>query len=214
MKGSTTAEPFATAQHGLALVLALSLLIGGAGCASYPPPPPEEVNIGAFSPESPAYVIGPSDVLRVQVWRSPELSADVPVRPDGRISLPLLEDVHVAGLTTGELREKLAEEFSEYVSAPDVSVIVAQVNSKRVHVVGEVNRPGPLPLVTEMRVLDAISLVGGFSPFANKRKVRILRPAEGGAVDEYRFNYSSFLSGNDPETNLILRPGDTIVVQE
>ncbi len=214
MTGSILATRVREAPRALPIALAIAILTGGAGCASYPPPPPDEVNIGAFSPESPDYEIGPADVLRVQVWRSPELSADVPVRPDGRISLPLLDDVHVAGLTTGELRERLAEEFSEFVSAPDVSVMVSQVNSKRVHVVGEVSRPGALPLVTELRVLDAISLVGGFSPFANKRKIRILRPAEGGAVEEYRFNYSSFLRGNDPETNLILRPGDTILVQD
>lgn len=190
------------------------LAVLGVACATPTAPPPEEVNVGAFSPDSPDYVIGPSDVLRVQVWRSPELSAEVPVRPDGRISLPLLEDVHAAGLTTSELREKLAEQFSEFVSAPDVTVIVAQVNSKRVNVVGEVNRPSVLPLTTEMRVLDALGMVGGFTPFANKRKVRILRPAQNGAVTEYRFNYNAFLGGKYPETNLILSPGDTIVVPD
>ena len=180
------------------MAFALAAMAGTLACASYPPPPPEEVNIGAFSPDSPDYVIGPADLLRVQVWRSPELSADVPVRPDGRITLPLVEEVHAAGLTTGELREKLAEAFAEFVAAPDVTVIVGQVNSKRVYVVGEVRNPSPLPLVTELRVLDAISASGGFSPFANRRKVRILRPAGDGSVTEYRFNYSAFLRGNNP----------------
>src|SRR5690606_6866405 len=116
-----------------------------------------------------------------------------------------------AGLTTKELREKLAEQFAEFVSTPEVTVAVQQVNSKRIHVVGEVSRPSTLPLTTEMRVLDAIAMVGGFTPFADKRRIRVLRPAENGAVNEYRFNYSAFLAGKYPETNFILGPGDTIV---
>jgi polysaccharide export outer membrane protein len=186
------------------------------GCAGpTPAPPPENEAAGAaYSPDSPDYVIGTSDLLRVQVWRSPELSADVPVRPDGRISLPLIESVHAAGLTTAQLRDAIAEQYAEFISAPDVTVIVLQVNSKRVNVVGEVNRPATLPLTTEMRVLDAIGMVGGFTPFANKRRVRLLRPSDDGSVTEYRFNYGSFLNGKEPGTNMILRPGDTIVVPD
>lgn len=192
---------------------ALAALVATA-CATPSAPPAEDVHVGAFSPDSPAYVIGPADVLRISVWRSPELSAEVPVRPDGRISVPLLEDVHAAGLTTGELRDRLAEQFAEFVSTPEVTVVVQQVNSKRVHVVGEVSRPTTLQLTTELRVLDAIAMAGGFTPFADKRRIRVLRPAENGAVNEYRFNYSAFLGGKYPETNFILGPGDTIVVPD
>jgi polysaccharide export outer membrane protein len=203
-----------TRAASLCCAMLVALATGLAACATPTAPPPEEVSVGAFSPDSPDYVIGPADVLRVSVWRSPELSADVPVRPDGRISLPLLADVHAAGLTTSQLREKLAEQFAEFVSAPDVAVIVQQVNSKRIHIVGEVSRPTTLPLTTEMRVLDAIAAVGGFTPFADRRRVRVLRPAGEGAVTEYRFNYPAFIGGKYPETNFILIPGDTIVVPD
>lgn len=204
--GTTLCRPFAI---GVAL---LALLAGCAG--GNPVPPPEEPPVSSYSPDSPDYVIGPADVLRVLVWRSPELSAEVPVRPDGRISLPLIESVHAAGLTTSELRDTLAEKYSEYIAAPEVAVIVLQVNSKRVNVVGEVNRPSTLQLTTEMRVLDAIGMVGGFTPFANKRRVRLLRPNGDGTITEYRFNFSRFLAGKDPASNMILHPGDTIVVPD
>jgi polysaccharide export outer membrane protein len=210
-----TGATFASTGRSLGIRLASVGLAGLLGCLGpTPAPPPEDGNIGSFSPDSPDYVIGTSDLLRVQVWRSPELSADVPVRPDGRISLPLVEDVHAAGLTASQLREQLAEKFSEFVSAPDVTVIVLQVNSKRVNVVGEVNRPTTLPLTTEMRMLDAIGMVGGFTPFANKRRVRLLRPNGDGSVTEYRFNYGAFLAGKNPGSNMILHPGDTIVVPD
>jgi polysaccharide export outer membrane protein len=195
--------------------LLVAALAAAAGCAGgRPVPPPDEPVVDAYSPDSPDYVIGTADVLRVQVWRSPELSVEVPVRPDGRISLPLVESVHAAGLTTSQLRDKIAEKYAEYIAAPDVTVMVLQVNSKRVNVVGEVNRPSTLQLTTQMRVLDAIGMVGGFTPFANKRNIRVLRQNGDGSVTEYRFNYPRFVAGKDTQTNLVLHPGDTIVVPD
>ena len=160
------------------------------------------------------YVIGASDVLRIQVWRNPELSVEVPVRPDGKISLPLASDVQAAGLTTTELKDVLSKALSDYVAAPEVTVIVGQINSKSVHVVGEVGRPMVIQLVADMRALEVIAMAGGFTPYADKSDIRILRPNPDGSVVEYRFNYKAFLKGKSPESNLRMQPGDTIVVPD
>lgn len=167
-----------------------------------------------LSGDAPDYVIGPADLVRVQVWRNLELSTEVPVRPDGRISVPLLGDVEAAGLTTLQLRDRIAAGLAEYIAAPDVTVMVKQVNSKVVFLVGEVARPTALPLNRDMRVLDAISLAGGFSPFANRRKIVVLRPLADGGVEQHKFNYNRFVKGKDPGSNLQLQPGDTIVVPD
>jgi polysaccharide export outer membrane protein len=183
-----------------------------AGCARTPlPAPPPAEQASALRED---YRIGPADVLGIRVWRNPELSIDVPVRPDGRISVPLLGDIEAAGRTTAELRDVIAEQLTEYVAAPDVTVIVVAINSKQVYLVGEVLRPAALGLTVDMRVLDAIAAVGGFSPFANKRNVRILRRQPDGSVVEYRFNYNAFLRGSEPGSNIQLLPGDTIVVPD
>jgi polysaccharide export outer membrane protein len=178
-------------------------------CSHGAPPPPE-----AGPMDRADYVIGAADVLRIQVWRNPELSVEVPVRPDGKISAPLVNDVQAAGLTTNELRDVLSQALSEYVAAPDVTVIVQQINSKTVHVVGEVTRPTLVPLVIDMRALEAIAIAGGFTPFADKSDIRVLRPNPDGSVVEYRFNYNAFLKGKQPEANMRLQPGDTIVVPD
>lgn len=160
------------------------------------------------------YLIGAPDLLRILVWRSPELSTEVPVRPDGRISVPLLGDIQAAGMTTHELRDRIATGLSEFISAPDVTVIVLEVNSKVVYLVGAVSHPTAVPLNREMRVLDAISVAGGFSPFADRDDVRILRPLADGSIEQHEFNYKRFVKGKDPDANLLLRAGDTIVVPD
>ena len=165
-----------------------------------------------LSGDSPDYVIEAADVVRIMVWRNPDLSAEVPVRPDGRISVPLLGDVEAAGLTTAALRDGIAAGLAEFITAPDVTVIVSQVNSKVVFLVGEVGRPSAVPLNRDMRVLYAISVAGGFSPYASRRKIKILRPQPDGSVQEIRFNYNRFVKGKDIGTNIPLQPGDTIVV--
>jgi len=203
--------------HHWSIALVLGLGLGLAGCAGLPffggieraEPPPEPSVL-----ERPSYVIGHGDVLRISVWRNDELSVQaVPVRPDGKISVPLLDDVQAAGLTPEELKELLTQALSEYVANPDVTVIVTQVNSKQVFVIGAVQRSGPMPLRQDMRVLNAISAAGGFSPFAEKGDVRVIRDTQNGLV-EYRFDYGAYLKGRAPESNLLLRPGDTIVVPE
>lgn len=179
-----------------------------------PPAPAPSAAATASSGDAPDYRIGAADVVKVAVWRNTELSAEVPVRPDGRISVPLLGDVQAAGLTTAELRERIAAGLSEYITAPDVTVIVTQVNSKVVFLVGEVMRPSAIPLNQEMRVLDAIAVAGGFTAFADKGDIKVLRPLPDGSVEEHEFNYGRFVKGKKPESNLLLRPGDTIVVPD
>jgi polysaccharide export outer membrane protein len=181
----------------------------GWACAKGATPPPDGGPMDRVE-----YVIGPADLLRVQVWRQPEISVDVPVRPDGKITVPLANDVQAAGLTTDEVRDLISKALSDYVEAPDVTVIVREVRSKQVQVIGEVVRSASVPLVQDMRALDAIALTGGFTPYADKSDVRILRPAPDGSVVEYRFNYNAFLRGKSPESNMRLHPGDTIVVPD
>jgi polysaccharide export outer membrane protein len=188
--------------------IAAGLLLG-LGCANAISLPPPEPPPGEREP----YVIGVTDSLRITVWKVPELSLEVPVRPDGAISVPLLDDVQAEGLTPDELKEVITAALAEYITAPDVTVIVTQMNSRSVAVMGAVGRSGIIPLRRNMRVLDAIATMGGFNPFAKRNSVKVLRPVEGGLV-EYRFNYGAFLAGKAPESNLLLQPGDTIVVPD
>lgn len=190
-----------------AWAFALPLLLVSA-CQTTPP-------IEPLQPASPAgeYVIGPGDVLQIRVWENEELSVAVPVRPDGKVSVPLLDDVQAAGKTALELKATLTEGFKTFVRSPDVTVIVTQINSKRVSVVGQVAQPTSIALQGDMRVVDIIALVGGFTPFADRSDIRVLRPT-GQAISEHRFNYDAYLKGIDPEANILLAPGDTIVVTE
>ena len=158
-------------------------------------------------------MIGVTDVLGITVWKNEELSVVGPVRPDGKISVPLLDDVQAEGLTPAELKEVLTEALSEFIAAPDVTVLVREMNSQTVYLLGAgVNANGALPLRQEMRVLEAIATMGGFSIWAQKNKVRILRKTRTGMV-EYQFNYGAYLAGKAPDSNIVLKPGDTIVVE-
>ena len=159
------------------------------------------------------YVIGVTDHLRVNVWKNPELSSPLVVRSDGMISVPLLDDVQAEGLTAEELKEVITEALSEYISNPDVTVVVTGMNSNTISIMGGVNRQGELALQKETRVLQAIARSGGFSVWAKKGQVKILRPSESGLM-EYRFDYNAYLAGKAPGTNLVLMAGDTIVVPD
>ena len=159
------------------------------------------------------YVIGSSDTLVIHVWKNPELSVGVLVRNDGKISIPLLDDVQAAGLTPLELKEVLTESLREFVTNPDITVTVSGMNSQQVFLLGEVARQGPLSLTRDLRVLDALATAGGFSPFADKNDIRILRRTPQTIV-EYHFDYDAYLAGDAPETNMLLQRGDTIVVPE
>lgn len=189
------------------VVVAMTVL--GVGCTGVGLAPPPEAEAGTRE----EYVIGVPDVLKVVVWRNPDLSVEVPVRRDGMISVPLVDDVQAEGLTPRELKEVLTEALAEYVTAPDVTVIVQQTNSHTVTVVGGVARSGQIPLTRQMRVLEAIATMGGFNAWAKKDRIKVIRKVDGKLV-EYGFNFGAYSAGKAPESNLLLKPGDTVVVPD
>ena len=158
------------------------------------------------------YKIGPQDVLRIDIWKEPDISRTaIPVRPDGKISLPLLNDIQAAGLTSMQLAGVIREGLTKYITSPQVTVTVTEINSRRVYCQGEFLKPGALVLLPNMTALQAISSCGGFSQFAKIKKIYILR-YEGGKPKQYPFNYKDVIKGNKPEDNILLQPGDVIVV--
>jgi polysaccharide export outer membrane protein len=161
-------------------------------------------------PES--YVIGAEDTISVYVWKEPDMSKSVPVRPDGMISLPLVGEVKAAGYTPVQLQDVLADRMKKYVSDPQVTVVVEKIASLSFNIVGEVNHPGYFPLTRRMTVLDAIALAGGFKDFAKTTKVYVLRTATDGSQERLPFNYKQVIKGQNPQQNIELQPRDTIVV--
>jgi polysaccharide export outer membrane protein len=158
-----------------------------------------------------AYVIGPEDMLDISVWKEPDVSRVVPVRPDGRISLPLINDVQAAGLSPQQLAGSVSEKLKKYLNEPQVTVIVTAINSQRVFVVGEVLRAGAFPMLPGMTVLQALSSAGGFTTFADVKKIHVVRLRNGKQI-EIPFNYRDVLKGDNSEQNIKLEAGDTIVV--
>ncbi len=161
--------------------------------------------------EDPAYKIGPQDVLKIDVWREDQLTRTVPVRPDGKITLPLLNDVQAAGLTPMELAGVIRDELKKYITNPQVSVTVTEINSRRIYVTGEVTKPGAYALLPHMTVLQALSSSGGFTQFARVKGIYVLR-TEGGKQVKLPFNYKEAVRAKNPEQNIELQPGDVIVV--
>jgi polysaccharide biosynthesis/export protein len=160
---------------------------------------------------SPEYVIGPEDVLSIAFWRDKELSADVVVRPDGKISLPLLKDVEAAGYTPEQLTVALVKAASKYIAQPNVTVIVKEINSRKVFIIGQVSRPGAFPLTGDMTVLQLIALAGGVTEWAKSKSVVVVRTEEEGER-RFKFNYKEVMEGKKVEQNLLLKPGDTVIV--
>ena len=199
-------HPTSLAAIGCAAAL-IALLMG---CAKPPlaEPPPEPV-----SGERVPYVIGIPDVVKVDVWRNKELTATVVVRSDGMVSVPLLGDVQAEGLTPLELTEVISARLSEYISAPDVTVTVERADSRTVTVVGAVGRSGVVRLGRQKRVLEAIAESGGFTTWARRSHVLILRQAPEGQL-VYGFDFGAFVSGKAPNSNIVLEPGDTVVVPD
>lgn len=157
------------------------------------------------------YVIGPEDVLGILFWRDEALSGDVMVRPDGKISIPLMNEIVVAGLTPEQLRAKLLEEAKKFVEEPNVTVVVRQINSRKVFITGQVTRPGAYPLTSPATVLQIIAVAGGLTEFADGEKITILR-TENGKSTSLKFNYEDVRKGRKLEQNILLKAGDTIVV--
>jgi len=156
------------------------------------------------------YVIGPEDVLHIAVWREADLTATLPVRPDGKISLPLLNDVQASGLTPQQLAASVTEKLKKYIADPRVTVVVTQINSKRVYMVGEVLHPGPMSMIANMTVLQALSSAG-LNQFANTKRIYVLR-TENGKQQKLPVNYRKLVKGEQIEQNYVLQPGDEIVV--
>jgi polysaccharide export outer membrane protein len=157
------------------------------------------------------YVIGLGDVLDVFVWRNDQLSRTVVVRPDGRISLPLIQDVQAQGLTVVQLKEEITRRFNEHINHPKITIVVSQINSYRVSVLGRVQRPGVYPITGDTTLVEAISAAGGFTEWANKRKITVITH-QGEEEKKITVNYKKIASGKDPSQNIILKRGDTIIV--
>jgi polysaccharide biosynthesis/export protein len=174
---------------------------------------PNQVNSSpAPKPSKDEYVIGPEDVLAINVWKEPEISRSVPVRPDGKISLPLVGELAASGLTTMKLRDSIAERLKEYISNPEVIVIVQEVKSRSFNIVGKVGKPGSYDMAKPMTVLDAIAVAGGFQEFARTAKIYVLRRQADGSRSMLPFNYKLVIKGRGLEQNVELQLGDTIVV--
>jgi len=158
----------------------------------------------------PEYVIGAEDVLHIAVWKEADLTATLPVRPDGKISLPLLNDVQAAGLTPQQLASSVTEKLKKYIADPHVTVVVTQINSKRIYLIGEVLRAGATPMLPNMTVMQALSSAG-LNQFAKTKGIYVLR-TENGKQEKLPVNYRKLVKGQDIEQNYLLKPGDTIVV--
>jgi len=206
------------------LIVSLACLACAAPVAAQDPPPQ---NTARATPAAPAvtspsdrasrivaeetdYRIGTEDVLDISVWKAPELSRTVPVRPDGKVSLPLINDIQAAGLTPTTLREELAKRLSEYVPSPEVAVIVREVHSAKVSVIGSVRNPGRYELKSAATVLELIALAQGFTDFANRDRIVVLRQ-KNGTQTRIPFNYRKIADGSEQD-NFFVQPGDIIVV--
>lgn len=192
-----------------------ALLILALALASASPVPAQVVIRSEDDPPN-AYAIGIGDVIEISVWKSPELSVSVPVRPDGRVSVPLLGDIQAAGMTPLALKEQLATDFRKYVTAPEVSVVIKEINSRKVFVTGEVKTPGSFDLQPRTKLMQILSMAGGMTPYA-RGKVIVLRDNreskdKGGGPDRrYEIDIKSIISGKRPQDNIILQPGDTLI---
>jgi polysaccharide biosynthesis/export protein len=159
----------------------------------------------------PSYQIGPNDVLSIHVWREEELSRDLVVTPDGKISFPLIGEIEAQGKTVSEMKEMITDKLLAYVTAPEVTVIVKESRSRIVYAIGKVRRPGPYPMVADMTVIQALSAAGGLAEWADEKNIMIIRKEEGKET-QIRFNYRDFTRGRNVEQNILLHPGDTILV--
>ena len=209
---------FRARQFCLAVFLMLAVVpakaqepAGSHQTAQSPVPAMPDETVKKSATVDPNYVIGAQDVLDINVWKEPDVSRTVPVRPDGKISLPLLNDVQAAGLTPAQLSAQVTDSLKKYVTNPQVTVIVTVINSQRVYILGEVTRPGAFPLIPGMSVLQALSSAGGFTQFAKVKSI-FVRRFENGKEEKFPFNYREVIGGKKPEQDILLKAGDTIVV--
>lgn len=157
------------------------------------------------------FVVGKEDVLQVNVWREPELSSTVVVRPDGKITLPLVNEIQASGLTARQLQEQITAKLKDFVASPVVTVMVQQIRSQTVFIMGEVSKAGEYPMGAPMTVLELLGRAGGFREYAKTKRIRIIRD-ENGRQTQFGFNYNDFIKGKHPEQNIILKNGDVVIV--
>jgi len=185
---------------------------GGQTLVSTENPPVVSPTIEPAKPHDDSFVIGNDDVLSISVWKEPDLSRSIPVRSDGRISLPLVGDLQAAGLTPLKLEEDIANKLQPYIAAPEVAVMVQQINSQKFNILGKVAKPGSYPLTNSATVLDAIALAGGCRDFAKQGSIYILRKDPNGGESRLPFNYKEVIKGKNTAQNVKLQPHDTIVI--
>jgi polysaccharide biosynthesis/export protein len=203
----------------------LSLQLGGALFAQTSPEPAARAQSASSATSSQdanstttskahdsSFVIGNDDVLAINVWKEPDVSRSVPVRSDGKISLPLVGEVQASGRTPLQLEQEIAQQLKSYVAEPEVTVIVQQINSQKFNILGMVNRPGSFPLTNSPTVLDAIAVAGGFRDFAKQKSIYVLRQNSDGTQSRLPFNYKEVVKGQNGAQNVKLQPRDTIVV--
>jgi len=172
----------------------------------------QPVNAPVSKPHDDSFVIGATDVLAINVWKEPDISRSVPVRSDGKISLPLAGEVQAAGLTPLKLEQDIASKLQSYISEPEVTVIVQQINSQKFNILGMVSKPGSYSLTNSSTVLDAIAVAGGFRDFAKQKSIYVLRHNPSGTESRLPFNYKDVVKGKNSDQNVKLQPNDTIVV--
>jgi polysaccharide export outer membrane protein len=201
-------------------VIGLALSIGLWAQTTPPSAPPASAAHSEQPAQSPdvskahdsTFVIGNDDVLAINVWKEPDVSRSVPVRSDGKISLPLVGEVQAAGQTPLKLEQEIAARLKNFVSEPEVTVIVQQINSQKFNILGQVTRPGSYPIASAATVLDAIAVAGGFRDFAKQKSIYILRQNADGTQARLAFNYKEVVKGKNPAQNIKLQPRDSIVV--
>jgi len=166
----------------------------------------------AKKPHDASFIIGNDDLLAINVWKEPDISRSIPVRSDGRISLPLVGELQATGRTPLQLEGDIASKLRSYIATPEVTVMVQEIRSQKFNILGQVAKPGSYPLEVATTVLDAIAAAGGFRDFANQKGIYILRQTPSGGQSRIAFNYKSVIKGKNPQQNIKLEPRDTIVV--
>ncbi len=212
--------------HRIMTVLTLLLLLSSGAWAqsdstsrTTPPAATSEKQASNKSAETPraahsdsSYIIGANDMLAISVWKEPDISRSLPVRSDGKISLPLVGELQASGQTPLQLEQEITKRLQSYISEPEVTVIVTASKSQKVNIMGMVARPGAYLLTSATTVLDAIAMAGGFKDFAKQKSIYVLRQAPDGTQKRIPFNYKEVIKGKDPEQNIRLQAGDTLVV--
>jgi polysaccharide export outer membrane protein len=172
----------------------------------------QPVNAEVSKPHDDSFVIGANDVLAINVWKEPDVSRSVPVRSDGKISIPLAGEIQASGLTPLKLEQDIASKLQSYISEPEVTVIVQQINSQKFNILGMVSKPGSYSLTNSSTVLDAIAAAGGFRDFAKQKSIYVLRRNPNGTESRLPFNYKDVVKGKNSDQNVKLQPNDTIVI--